>query len=389
MADDDNSKKGAGGRREAYRLTDRERDYIRTSNAGTDRPSRLRNNIRTKRDRLPERFRELFLDVEVLELGDYFEPQEWEDGWKRLINMRSQEQIKREYLKFGRRLGVMTRRLTLYPDDPSESDIWADFIFGFLDGLCFHLWENHPRRRDELLQELLTKVEDRAEHVFDERASEEMEWFNEYTDRNQKRRKGIQEIEDILESEGIEQPKSIALQVYRLFGGRTYSPNPDEITKDEVVDIVGTNELVLRRELQAEIDQDIEELETCLWGDLSALDLLQNIPDTPEPISSRQIANKIDSPQKHLNSVVKLGLFLVGEEELNGELWDGMKVMELVESEDTYGDRKWRLTDYGKAVQEIYLDRSNSFKSLDEKESPQKYFEHAIVDPDVRDYLKR
>lgn len=388
MADSDSPETSrAGGRREAYRLTDRERNYILNGDSGTDRPSRLMSNIRTKRNRLPERFRELFLDIEYLEPGGYFEPQEWETQWKRLMGVSSAGSVDREFVQFGRKLGIMTRRLNLYPENSLESDVWAGLIFGFIDGLCFHNWDDHPRHRNQFMESLLEKITRRSESDFDDRASEEEEWFSQWKGRQQVADESAQKITEILESEGIDRPRSIALSVCSILRNGTDELEPKKITSDKVMDTVETHELVRRRDLRIMILNDIEELESYSWDDLSSLEFLEHAPHPLEPASSRDIANELGSPQEYLSKVVKLGLFLMGEEQIDGEVWDGLPVIESVGSEDTYGNREWILTDYGKALRAIYLDQSHSFRSLEGKEFTQEHFDHALMDRKVRERL--
>lgn len=378
----------AEGRREEFRLTRRERKYIRSGESGTDRPSRLMENIRSKRDRLPERFRELFLDVQEFAHGDYFEPREWEDEWMRLMEAHNSERVDREFSRFGRELGKMTRELTLYPEDISKNDIWADIIFGFIDGLAIQNWEGHPRRRGEYLQTLLNSVEERSEVAFDERASREESWFNERQAERQKAAEGEQQIVEVLESEGVEEPRSIALQVAGILGDERLRVAPEDVSPESVLDIVETHDLLLRRNLRETISHDIDELQTRQFGNLTPLDVLEEITEVVHPVSSRDIADRIGSPQEYLNNVVKLCLFLVGEQEIDGEVWEGIEVIESVGEVDTYGQREWKLTSYGKALRSRYLGRSSSFYSFMGKEFEEEHINHALHDPDVRDHLQ-
>jgi len=389
---DDSSGPGsdsAPGRGKAYPLSDRERDYLMRGETGTDRPSRLKANIRKKRDRLPERLENLFLDVEYLAREDHLEPREWEDGWTRLAGSSRSGRRGEGFMRFGRRVGTMMRRLCLYPDGVSESDVWADIVFGFIDGLCFQEWDEHPRLRTEFMDSLLEKVEQRSGIEFDDRATTEENWFADWQDRRNAEVGGVQKISEILDSEDISRPRSVALGVHRFLCDGREVPPPEKITRDEVLGVVERNELVLRRKLQSRMATDISALQDRESGDLSALDFLVNIPDRFDPASSREIADEIGSPQEYLNNVAKLGLFLIGEEDISGEVWSGIPIIEQVGSSDTYGKREWQLTDYGKALRANHLDRSHSHRSLNNKEFAQEYFDHAVMDPEVRDHLEK
>jgi hypothetical protein len=355
---------------------------------GTDRPSRLKANIRQKRDRLPERLENLFLDVKVLAREDHLEPREWEDGWTRLVGSSGSGRRGEEHTQFCRRLGIMMRRMCLYPNGVSESDVWADLVFGFIDGLCFHLWDEHPRRRTEYMESLLEKVEQRSEIEFDERASTEENWFADWQDRHHAEVEGVQKIREILDSEDISRPKSVALRVHRILCDGREVPPPGEITRDEVLGVVERNELNLSMKLRYRIVTDIATLQNRESGDLTALDFLVNIPDTFDPASSREIADEIGSPQEYLNNVTKLGLFLIGEKAIDGEVWSGIHIIEQVGSSDTYGKREWQLSDYGKALRADHLDNSHSHRSLNSKDFAQECFDHAMMDLEVRDRLQ-
>lgn len=180
----------------SYELSEKEQSYLEDGTApGSYRPHELENRIEEKVERLPDRFRALFDDIELLNRG-YFDsgdqasserylPLATDSGYHAWLDLmgfdepQTKQAIVDEFsytreghgsapARFGAHLGQMVNRLMRWPDfgGIEEEDIVADLVWGFLRGLTF---DNRAARdvtedvvRDETA-DILQQLHDRAE----------------------------------------------------------------------------------------------------------------------------------------------------------------------------------------------------------------------------------
>jgi hypothetical protein len=403
---DENQKRG---RRKEYRLTSRERNWADTGEAGTDRPSRLQKNIRDKRDLLDARFRDLFEDIEVLDREGYFEPQEWEDGWRDLMRIGKNRDLQEEFIfeprhepmwsstpafRFGKDLGEMVRQLMLYPQGIEDENVWSDLILGFIEELCFTEWDDHPRIRGDYMESLLEKVKHKSEIRFNEIATEEEEFFEKVYGGNNPREKLKEEIRDAISESGeipYEEHRQIRLlssDIFHILAENQDSREPEmeeEITPTLVERVVDEHDLLIRRELSSKINQDIQNLRKIESNDIKGTDIIGNFPEVIGTATSREIALSIGgsdgSVKKNLPEVVKLCLCLSDERDMDGLNWSSYNLLKRdIGSPDEYGKREWELTEYGKAVKSIYRQRSQSVSSTYSHIEASEFFESALIE---------
>jgi hypothetical protein len=306
----------------------------------------------------------LFTDIERLEWGDYFTPGEWEDGWFSLIGASDVEDVSKGAQRFGQKIGLMLRQLALYPHSTDREELWADLISGFMYGLCFEEESQHPETRRETLDSLLGKVEQRVESKCSNREADEQEYFEQRMMKDTNRKQSESRITEILENESIEPAEDVAVDVLTILDDGYGEISPEEITRDQVIEVVENRDLAERRKLISKVREDITQLRTIEHGGISALELIEALDAPVKAVSSREVNHEFEG-RDALNNIEALGAFLLGEKKIDGTTWEGVQIVELDNPGAQYGESEWKLTDYGSALRSVHIQGSHSVTTLD------------------------
>src|SRR5699024_4916737 len=207
-----------------HRLIEREQKYLETGEApGSYRNHELEQLVEEKVSELPERFQHLFNDVEILKQEGYLNVDPWAEGWLELLGVEAPmadgpledeftySSSKEDYrlttppADFGHDVGVMMRRLMLYPQSVGQEEVLLDLVWGFLRGVY---WTT-----DVSIQDALKMLEERSQRRREasERASRGFENFRRISEQIGDRINTP--IEEALETEGIEPTSGLVQEV--------------------------------------------------------------------------------------------------------------------------------------------------------------------------------
>lgn len=215
------------GPKKTLRLTEREREFLKTGETGSYRTAALEKRVQEKVDNLPQRFETLFSDVELLDESGTLGVGTWSSGWSRLLGLpdeptteemaeafsfsRSEENIypSSNPAELGRRLGRMFDRLLLRPEGADLDAIRHDLIWGFALGIYLDrrpAGEMTVDDRKHRMSEVAEMLEERAEEALelDEEVRESIvEGMSRREQWREMREEAIEHVADVLESEAL------------------------------------------------------------------------------------------------------------------------------------------------------------------------------------------
>jgi len=233
MGDDDSEKYG----RPAFPLSAAQRRYLSTGDTGSDRASRLEENIKRKKvDKLGERIDYLLSDVELLAKNGYLDEETWVESWREFIGFGSSPVTpskserpdawsadagpfpgvagleeactygpkpgrKRQTsagVEVGHDLARFAHCLMLYPGDEKEMKI--NLVWGFIDGLInwdIPFNEDVYEERQSRMETLISDLYERHEHAY-ERDRELIDELQAEREAGQEWDKWMWDVEDLI-----------------------------------------------------------------------------------------------------------------------------------------------------------------------------------------------
>jgi hypothetical protein len=390
---DENKPNNTG--RPAYPLTSKQRTYLKTGDPGASRESAMEERLEKKVNELGTRVDHLLSDIQLLADNGYLDSDHWSGAWIDFIGFDDSGyrpetdrrappdfentdrdpdhseivEVCRVSPKPGRgrptsapeqigcQLGVMFKRLMIYPDGIDESQMNKEMAWGMADGL---LRGDEPAfgvigdSRRELKQEFIEYQRNRLEREvqldnetlqwYEESRSESRQWIqarSEMVDRTRNilydaglpiqsrnedwaenlnedleeyhgdtRDDGIsaERVVDFLIDHLVDEPDGIDDDPFIhnepgtsgqwILFQRQYGPleefDPAEVVdKEDVLTIVSEKHLVAKRKLNTLVNEDTETIENAHWKNVEATEVLEQIASQDGEVRSADIAIEI------------------------------------------------------------------------------------------------
>lgn len=361
-------------REPCYRLTGPEPEFIETGTVpdeSTYTPGQLEERVEKKVKSLPDRFDAFFNDIELLDKGDYFDPEGWGSGWFELLDINEDEPLAEQFTysrsepitdrntpatQFGRQLGGMMQKLMLRPRGVEMDEVRTELVWGFIQGVSREEYDV------QFTTECTTKLEERAEneakeyHEIKEKASDSLEQVVAPFNQENKRVLEVLEDQDIAPGECL--PGGVLEEIKRDVGIKDVQATPlsaadsvdsvdEAITQERVQRVVKENRLIEKRQLIESLKDGQKRIEDEEWNEVAVVDVLKNIP-REEPATTRTITEKVEAGT--VNAIAKIGLYLAGKDDLGNDPWQGPPLLQLKTNERSFSEWEWVLEPFGKAL---------------------------------------
>ena len=354
------------GRTTEFKLAAQEKAYLKSGDTGESISSRIEESIGDKINHLPQRFETLFEDVKLLSETEWLEGERWEEGLTKLLDSRNRDLYEKtgragvpyEFdlspRRFGERLGRTVDRLIMYSSDSPIVRIQTELAWGFIEGVCLgetKFWGGGDSTQREAILEL---VVDNVAEQYERRKKEKEGRAKSMRSYSAESDEANRKIRATLENEGIDPPMWLVLRIqndirgFRRMSSDAESSFAEKFTSETVQTAYEEDRLPEKHRVIESFRNDRDHLRSIEWDNLVAASVIEHIP-IDEGVSTRSLSEQVDSD--NLSTLVKMGTYLAGEDELRGEGRIERPIIDLQREEgELYTEWTWKFTTYGRGL---------------------------------------